>query len=285
MPVLTLPPLTRRAFALTAAGVALRGQTTPLRVALLSDTHIPADPAGEYRGFRPQANLAKIVPGIAAANVESALICGDLARLLGLPGDYAALRKLLAPVAAKMPVAFALGNHDDRKNFLAAAGPQAGAQPVQSRHVTVIETQPVNFVVLDSLIEPDLTPGLLGKAQRAWLAGWLQTSGPKPVVLFVHHPLDDADGSLLDAPRLFAILRLYPNVKAIVFGHTHKYAFDTTEGIHLINLPAVGYNFSDAEPVGWVESEFTPTGAAFTLRAAGGDTARDGQTVTLRWRA
>ena len=36
----------------------------PLRLALLSDTHIPADPADGYRGFSPVDNLAKVVPQV-----------------------------------------------------------------------------------------------------------------------------------------------------------------------------------------------------------------------------
>ncbi len=67
----------------------------PLRLALLSDTHIPADVAERYRGFSPVENLAKVVPQVAAAPVDGALLGGDLARLKGLPEDYARLREML----------------------------------------------------------------------------------------------------------------------------------------------------------------------------------------------
>jgi 3',5'-cyclic AMP phosphodiesterase CpdA len=180
----------------------------------------------------------------------------------------------------------ALGNHDDRKNFLAAMGAtQQGGQSVKDRHVAVAETGPVRVVVLDSLIQPNTTPGFLGKAQRTWLKEWLAAGGETPVVVCVHHTLDDNDGALLDAPRLFDIVRDVRKVKAIVYGHSHVYAYDTFHGIHLINLPAVGYNFRDPDPVGWVEAVFHPRGARLTLRAIAGNKEKDGQTVELSWRS
>ena len=287
MAMLTIPTLSRRQFGAAAIpfGVSLLRAAAPAaRWALLSDTHIPADPENVYRGFRPVENLKKVTPAIQAWKPDAALICGDLVRLLGLPEDYAALRTLLSPVTDSAPVAYTLGNHDNRKNFLAAFGKQSGAQAVPNRHVLVVETGPVRCIVLDSLIETNQTPGFLGKAQRTWLGQYLESASDMPTLVFVHHPPDDNDSSLHDAPRLFDLLRPQRKVKAIVFGHSHRYSFDTSEGLHLINLPALGYNFNDSEPIGWVESVLSREGGDFTLRACGGNLARNGKTVSLQWR-
>jgi hypothetical protein len=102
MPFLTCPTLTRRAFnlALAGAGVSvLRSQEAEMHWALLSDTHIPEDPAGGYRGFRPQETLQRAVPGVLAAKPQGVLICGDVAREFGLRGDYDARNTILKPVA------------------------------------------------------------------------------------------------------------------------------------------------------------------------------------------
>ncbi len=93
-----------------------------MRWALLSDTHIPENPEDAYRGFRPVENLRRAVPMVLEAKPQGVLICGDAARLRGTPGDYQALKALLEPLSSRMPVAIALGNHDDRKNFLEAFG-------------------------------------------------------------------------------------------------------------------------------------------------------------------
>ena len=289
MPHATLPPLTRRAFSLSLAGAGvslLRSAQPEMHWALISDTHIPASPAEAYRGFKPQDNLKRIVPDVLKANPQGALVCGDVARLEGLTADYEAARALLQPVSEKMPLALALGNHDHRTNFLGVFGKsQNGSQSVNEKHVLVIESAGLRFVVLDSLITANSNPGLLGKTQRAWLATFLQQSSGIPTLIFVHHTLDDGDGSLLDAPRLFDILKPHRKVKAILYGHSHRYAYETWEGVHLINLPAVGYNFNDDQPVGWVDAKLTATGGAFTLRAIGGNLEKDGKTVAVTWRA
>lgn len=285
MPFATVPGLSRRSFGLALAGtIAARAAGPEARWALLSDTHIPADAANEYRGFRPVENLRKLMPQVEAWKPEGVMICGDLARLEGLPGDYAALRQLLAPAMTQAPFAMALGNHDHRDNFLAGFGAQKGSQPVKARHVVSVDAGPVRIVVLDSLVAPNSTPGLLGKAQRQFLADHLDSLDGKPVVLCVHHTLDDTDGALLDAPRLFDVIRTRRKVKAVLYGHSHEYKYETLDGIHLVNLPAVGYNFRDTEPVGWVEALFRGDGAALTLRALAGNKSADGKTVELKWR-
>ena len=125
---------------------------------------------------------------------------------------------------------------------------------------------------------------MLGRAQRAWLDRFLAAEDARPTLLFVHHTLDDEDGSLADVPRLLDIVKPRRQVKAIVFGHSHRYSFDTLDGMHLVNLPAVGYNFGDQEPVGWVDSTLMAEGGEFTLRAIGGNREKHAKTVSLAWR-
>lgn len=294
MPLLLSPKSTRRQF-LAAAGAAAASLTfareslsaaqsaRPLRLALLSDTHVPADPTERYRGFAPAENLAAVVRGVVAAPVDGALLGGDLARLRGLPEDYARLRDLLAPVTAKMPVGMVLGNHDHRGNFFQAFPAMQSATPtVANKHAATREAGGLRFVLLDSLLATDVTPGQLGNAQRAWLAKELAASSA-PTILLVHHTLGTNDGELMDVDRLFEVLRPHRQVKAIMYGHSHKYEVVEREGLQLINLPAIGYNFADAEPVGWVESVWTADGVDLTLRSVGGNQAGNGQTTSVHW--
>jgi len=140
------------------------------------------------------------------------------------------------------------------------------------------------LIILDSLFYVNKVPGLLGKAQRQWLENYLKECDDTPTILCFHHTLGDDDGDLLDVPRLFRIIKPIRKVKAIVYGHSHVYGFPEFEGIHLINLPAVGYNFSDTEPVGWVEAELTAKGGDFTLHAIAGNKNKGGSVKKLTWR-
>ena len=255
-----------------------------VRMALLSDTHIPADPKNEYRGFFPVENLTNVVPQLSEAKPAGVIISGDAARLEGFAADYEALQSILRPVAERTPVYIGLGNHDNRDNFFKVFGAKhESRQPVKGKNVLQIETTPVRLIVLDSLLYVNQVAGLLGKAQRNWLARHLEQSDGKPTILFAHHTLGDGDGDLLDVDRLLRIIKPHPKVKAIFYGHSHRYALDRVENVDLVNLPAVGYNFSDSEPVGWVEAVFTGGGVDLTLHAMGGNRQQDGKTTSLRW--
>ncbi|PYM14444.1 MAG: hypothetical protein DME18_06725 [Verrucomicrobia bacterium] len=299
MPGILYQPSSRRRFVFTAAKafagaflireLNLIGEEVAqksVHFALLSDTHIPADPKNEYRGFFPWENLKKAVPQVADARPEGVIIDGDAARLTGETADYEAVKQLLAPLAERMPVFIGLGNHDDRENFFKVfENPPGTRQKISGKHVLVIERPSLRFVILDSLLYTNKVAGLLGKSQREWLGRFLGDSDGRPTILFVHHTLGDGDGELLDVQRLFELVRPQRKVKAIFYGHSHKYAFSQDDGIHLINIPAVGYNFSDEEPVGWVDAFFTPQGADLKLNAFGGNRAGDGKTKSLTWRS
>jgi 3',5'-cyclic-AMP phosphodiesterase len=270
-----------------AVALDLRGAQAPgvTRWALLSDTHIPADAATENRGFRPFENLRRVAAQVSERAPEGALISGDLARTRGELGDYENVRLLLEPVSAKMPVVMGLGNHDDRANFLKVfANSRRRTEDVKGKHVVVLTAGPVRFVMLDSLMLVNITPGLLGKAQRTWLEEFLKTSDETPTMLFVHHTLNDGDGALLDSDRFLNIIRPYRKVKAVFYGHSHVYDYGELDGIHLINIPAVGYNFAPQQPVGWVEGVFRNDAAELTLRAIGGNTDQHEKTRVVRWR-
>ncbi len=293
------PDMNRRHFLKTAAamagGVTMLGscrswQSTPpsdasVRWAFLSDTHVPADPDNNYRGFYPYQNLQKAVPQIAENMPEGLIITGDLARLEGLPGDYVNAHKLLLPITKERPVCVGLGNHDHRKNFLTAfADSTTGNQDVRGKHAVSIDAGPVRLTVLDSLLYTNKVAGLLGRSQRNWLAEHLEANKTKPTILFFHHPLSDSDGDLLDTDRLLDIIKPASSVKAVVFGHSHVYNFSKVEDIHVINLPACGYNFSNDQAVGWVEAQLTSKGGEFVMHAVGGNMAVDGRKTNVEWR-
>ncbi|MHC4585692.1 MAG: metallophosphoesterase family protein [Planctomycetota bacterium] len=262
-----------------------RTQYQASRWALLSDTHIPEDVNNNYRGFYPYQNLQTTVPGIISALPDGIAITGDLARLTGQPGDYENLKQLLEPIAEKRPVFMALGNHDNRNNFVKVFDNVPGEkQPVKGKHVVVANKPPSRLIILDSLLYVNKTPGLLGKAQRQWLENYLTECDDTPTILCFHHSLEDGDGDLLDLPRLFSAMKPIRKVKAIVYGHSHVYSFSQFKGIHLINLPAVGYNFNDIDPVGWVEASLTAKGGDFKLHAIAGNTSNDQSVTKLKWR-
>jgi Icc protein len=286
----------RRAFlksaALSGAAVMVSGlrgaPSSPspreLHLALLSDTHVPGGCRTGYRGMDPCENLRIAAAQIVAVRPDGVVICGDAARLEGQAEDYRELRALLQPVAAVAPVYVALGNHDDRARFLGAFPDRPGRpSPVDGKHVTVIEHEALRVVVLDSLLYVNQVAGLLGRAQRAWLARFLPTIADRPAVLCVHHPPSDGDGDLLDADRLLLLAAANPHVKAIFHGHAHVWSVGRRDRLPVVSLPALGYSFDDAQPVGWVDARFRADGVSLTQRAVAGNRADDGKQTLLSW--
>ncbi len=263
-----------------------KGASAKINLALMSDLHVPEDTGNNYRGFYPYDNFKNAAVEVADSGLDAALVTGDLARLTGQPGDYLNLKQLSQPIFNKMPVAMTFGNHDNRDHFFGVFTTSYGErQNLQGKYVLVIDHPAVQLILLDSLLSTNVTPGLLGKQQRRWLDKHLNEQKSKAVMLFFHHTLNDGDNDLLDVDKLFDIITPHRQVKAVFYGHSHVYRFSTRNDIHLINLPALGYNFTPKEPVGWVEASLDDRGGRFTLHATGGNTDHDGATKSLTWRS
>jgi 3',5'-cyclic AMP phosphodiesterase CpdA len=300
MPGLYCQAIRRREFLKTSffagAAVAMPGCRTSLgtsssaanevHLVLLSDTHVGGDRerAKDPRGFDPWENLKGVVSDIIARSPRGVVLNGDAASREGLVVDYQELKALLEPLGRVAPVYIGLGNHDHRDNFGQVFTSTGGLNAdVRNHHVLVIEESFLRFIVLDSLFYVAKAAGLLGEHQRWWLTEYIKTHTDKPIVLFVHHTLGDGDGDLLDADRLFAIIRPHRQVKAIFYGHSHSWNISERAGVKLINLPALGYNFWEGEPVGWVDARFRCNGVDLTLHAIAGNRAKDGQTSRILW--
>jgi len=248
--------------------------------ALLSDTHIAADPQDHHRSFHPYRNLQEVIARIVCDPPDGVVVTGDLARLKGTTEDYRNLRTLLTPIAR--PIYLGLGNHDDRGGFFRMFGDVCGVPgPLENKHVTLAQAGPVRMIVLDTLLKVNELSGKLGNSQRTWLETILQSCDDRPTILFLHHT---PHGDLLDWQQLFEIIKPQGKIKAVVYGHSHRYGYSEVAGIHLLNLPSTGYTIWSDAPVGWVDARLTARGGEFTLHAIEGHRALDGHRQTLLWR-
>ena len=75
------------------------------------------------------------------------------------------------------------------------------------------------------------------------------------------------------------------HVQAYVFGHTHNWNITKREsGLHLINLPPVGYVFDETRPTGWVDAEVRADGLDLMLHSLDAEHTEHMQTHKLGWR-
>lgn len=299
---LYLPPLSRRQFLARslAAGTGLllrqrllaaAREVDPHAWALISDPHIAADRAKLGRNINMAAQLATVVDDVLGQprRPAGALVNGDLAFNTGETADYATFAELIQPLrAAQIPLHLGLGNHDHRERFWAALREDASVKrPLADRQAAVIRTERANWFLLDSLDKPNSVPGRLGEAQLAWLTQALDANADKPALVMVHHnPRVAADKiTLIDEDAFYAIVRPRRQVKAYLFGHSHRWNVEKDpSGIHLINLPTTAYVFEAARPAGWVLAQLEPRGLRLQLRCIDTKRAEHLQTVALAYR-
>ncbi len=304
---LHLDPLSRRRFLGGGAVLALSPFLPQVRAAesetwaLLSDTHIAADPATKSRqGVTMAENLRRVVAEVLVekASLAGVIIDGDCAYDDGQPGDYTTLLEILDPLReAGLPVHFTLGNHDDRAHFSAALGEATGNSPVEGKHCSIIETPLANWILLDSLRYVNKVEGEFGEAQLGWIAKVLEDSPDKPAILVGHHypqvfrediiPGDEKIkiSGLVDSDPFMKLIGNQPAAKAYIYGHSHTWLTkQEPEGLHQINLPPTAYVFSEKMPNGWVRATLSAGGIGLELRALDPQHPQHGETKQLVWR-
>jgi Icc protein len=298
MPVTLLP--TRREFLATtgalvvAPSVVRAADADPHRVAFLSDSHIGEKPENTDRDCNMADRLKQVAAEVAKLQVKPAAVVvnGDLAHKTGTATEYELFAKLIAPVrAAGLPLHLGLGNHDNFTRFAESlAKLRPSDKPVEGKQVVVVELDRANLFVLDSFDPKNTIGGILGEMQLKWLAKALDDRKAKPAVVVAHHPLQfDAPKSgkasgIADTTDFWPVLKDRPHVKAFVFGHTHTWKLAEKDGIHLINLPAIGYPFAKTEVTGWVDATFTEKGVKLELHAIDPKHAKHGDKAELTWR-
>lgn len=260
--------------------------------ALLSDTHIAADPNRVAHACNMARHLDAVTRDmIAQPKIPAGVfVTGDCAYDDGEIGDYRTFSSLLTPLREDgMTIHLTLGNHDNRERFWdALTAERAARRPLADRQALFLPAPRANWFMLDSLEKTRYTPGLIGAEQLSWLAATLDANDAKPALIMVHHNpgLLGKVGGLRDTEALFKVIRQRRQVKAVIFGHTHDWHVrrDPT-GIHLINLPPTSYVFEPERPSGWVRAIVKDDHMQIELRCVNPRHRDNGEVKMLEWRA
>lgn len=302
MPV-SLPPLSRRGFIARSVAASLglafgpyllsaqEPEADPHRFALLSDTHIAANPAARERGVVMYDHLQQVCDELIKSSPSplTVLINGDCALRTGQKKDYATFLKLIRPLREHgMSVHLTMGNHDERQNLWAALpGAEEHAGGLPERQSVLLRTPRADWIMLDSLDRTNRSPGLLGEAQLAWLKAALDERRDRPVIVLVHHQPDrrKLPSGLIDTGPLMDLLVPRKQVKALLYGHTHEWDVTQRDGLHCVNLPAVAYVFTPGQPSGWVDCRLDDDRMALELRCLDTTHSKHGDRHELIWRS
>lgn len=283
--------LSRRSFiAVAAAACACRKQTNSspppadLTWALISDTHIGEDLKASDRGSNMADNLRQVVDQVVDARPDHVLFNGDVARRRGEIGDYEAFTGLIDPMhRAGLPMHLALGNHDHREHFCSALSVSGDASCPQ-KSVSSMAVGGLRWLVLDSLSAGNGIQGSLGGTQLDWLKNQLDARPAAATVVCVHHNPDLPLIGLSDAKEFVDTVRPRRQVKLVMFGHTHEFRLWQMDGLHFLNLPAVGYRFRPGIALGWILAKTSLNGMKITLRSIDERHRDHGAVRELSWR-
>jgi Icc protein len=243
--------------------------TRPLRLVQFTDMHLFGDPAEDLRGVASLPALRACVAHAAGsiAGADALLVTGDVVQddIAG----YAHLRELLAPL--NRPVLCIPGNHDDVAAMRRALD---GAPFTMQPHVDLGGWR---IVLLDS-VKPGAAAGRLSRAALAQLRESLESSGPRHVLICLHHQPVGMRSRWLDsvglenADEFFALVDDAPQVRAIVWGHVHQAWEGERRGVRLLSTPATCAQFLpesdefavDTRPPAYRILELSPDGALGT---------------------
>ncbi len=247
-------------------------ESDPDYFVLIADTHIDENPHrlrnGSNMFFNLEIAVKRILNNDMFGKPAGVLILGDIANTHGLMGEYGLTWSLLRHLQdAGIPVYCAMGNHDNRGNFNQVFPDQESL--IRNMYVQIMDAPNAYHIVLDTLARVDeyITGGELGQVQRNWLDQILEKYTDKPVILHGHHyPWHNVqDGNirgLKDYKELIEITNSHRQVKAYVFGHSHRFDINPyhrvdadVKGLNLLNVPTLA-GHSGSQPVGYLHAFF-----------------------------
>jgi 3',5'-cyclic AMP phosphodiesterase CpdA len=234
-------------------------------IAQLSDLHVMA-PGRLFRGgIDTAARLKTAIDDLMGQRrqPDAILLTGDLVDR-GAPEEYAALKALLAPLAA--PLLPIPGNHDARDAMRAAFAGLGLFQDARFLHFAV-DLGPIRVIGLDSL-DPGKVEGRLCAERLDWLDARLAEVPARPTLIALHHPpcptgIPHMEPINLVEPAGFAaVIHRHPQVRRIVSGHVHRPIESRFAGVPcsvapatapqlMLDLRAASQSNNRAEPPGY----------------------------------
>ncbi|MDD1014150.1 3',5'-cyclic-AMP phosphodiesterase [Pseudomonas rubra] len=212
----------------------------PVYLVQLTDSHLFADAQGTLLGMSTRDSLQRVIERVRdeQPRIDLVLATGDLTQDGSLE-SYCCFRDLTASLEA--PVRWLAGNHDEPLPMEQAAQGTDLLEPV-------VDMGNWRILMLNSAV-PGSVPGLLGDDQLSLLEQALHEAPERHCLICFHHQPVSIDCAwmapigLRNADALFAILKSYPQVRALLWGHIHQEWDQMREGVRLLASPSTCIQF------------------------------------------
>jgi len=242
----------------------------PIRIVQISDFHLLDDPGQAMMGINTEQSFLAVLERIWQNHRQAALflMTGDLVQDASA-ATYARLRRCLDALPA--PFYCLPGNHDEAS--LIRQSLAYGNVAFQ----TQILLDGWQIICLDSTVH-NKPGGFLAADQLALLETKLAAEPARHALVCLHHSPHPTGAEWLDTmvlanhEDLFALIKRFPQVKALVFGHIHQAMDIERDGIRLLGCPSTCFQFRpdsaqfalDELPQGYRWLELYPDGSLKT---------------------
>jgi 3',5'-cyclic-AMP phosphodiesterase len=217
-----------------------------MRIAHISDFHLPNKPGQKVNGALPDANLIEAVSLLKQQTPKPDLVVlgGDLLED-GQKGNYEAIIDLFKDV--QVPLHTVVGNHDDLKTLKKSSLTENGGS---DKGYASFDQGRLHLILLNTA-RSGKSHGNIEEEQLLWLSEDLWANRDKPVMIFMHHHPIDSGVPWLDKMKLEnaeAFWRIVPpyskNILGIFFAHLHIQISTVVRGILVAGTPAVCFQYS-----------------------------------------
>ena len=215
--------------------------TTPIRIAQISDIHLFANPQSELLGVKTEESIRAVAVLLQKADPQPDLIIlsGDLAQDFS---ETAYLRIIEIFKEWNIPIYYLPGNHDDPKVMTKTyQGTPFQAGPV-------IALNHWEIILLNSH-KPGAVEGYLAETELALLKNFLQLNQDKHAAIVFHHQPYPVGCAWLDnlclknANAFWEIVSEFHRVKLVLFGHIHQVSEKKYNGIPCYSAPSTCIQF------------------------------------------
>lgn len=212
--------------------------SSTLRIAQLSDCHLPATAATDYRGINAYQNLERVLEKVADFAPDLLLATGDLSEDAS-PSSYHALKDYFDTLDVE--VLAIPGNHDEPRQV------QEIFPGSPAEHVVVSEHGPWQIVRINSCIEGS-PEGRVSSQNLQQLADIFEQTPAQPRLLVLHHQPVRVGSPWIDKYRLqnpeefLSLVSADNGVKAVLWGHVHQAFAAQHKGTSLLACPSSAIN-------------------------------------------
>jgi len=209
----------------------------------ITDSHIHRDPDTIYKGLDPRVSFETVIKVAREQDWRADLVVltGDMSHD-GSPESYEFLRDAMLTFAP-IPVYHLPGNHDQVDVMQAV---MRGGNLSTNRHVVVDGWQ---IILLDSCLPEDEVAGELSRQELEFMCNCLEKHPYQPALVCLHHQPVDVGSAWIDTIGLSnkkdfnGMLRRYPQVKAVLWGHVHQEFSVVLDDILYMTTPSTCVQF------------------------------------------